>query len=350
MAATPNLIQEQLDKHRRSVAFDSYDVAVRELVGMISDDMIDIAPEYQRHFKWSQERQSELIESLFLGIPVPSLYMATNADSTWEVVDGLQRLTTIVNFVGSDTDISKVNPKSKRLVIKGLQKLDGLNGSTFHELPKSLQFMFLTRPLKVTVLNDRSDFTVRYDLFERLNTGGVTLHPQEIRNCIFIGEFNDFLKECAKDVDFKAVVKLPENAEKSGSLEELALRFFAYLQNADKFDHGVESFLNDYMEGKTRTFKDRVALGKIFKKTFKFLNKHLPNGITRENRKNTTSIVLFEAISVGVANAMLEEMAIDPDKLSAILDDKILTRYTTGATNSRRMLANRLDYVKTNIS
>lgn len=86
----------------------------------------------------------------------------------------------------------------------------------------------MTRPIRVTVLNDRSDVGVRYDLFERLNTGGITLHPQEIRNCIFIGEFNDFLKRCAQNKAFREVIKLTSDAERSGSLEELALKFFAY--------------------------------------------------------------------------------------------------------------------------
>jgi uncharacterized protein with ParB-like and HNH nuclease domain len=341
-------VQDQLDKHRKSVAFDSYDVAVRELIGMISTDMIDIAPEYQRHFKWSQERQSELIESLFLGIPVPSLYMATNSDSTWEVIDGLQRITTIVNFAGSAENIERISTRSKKLILKGLQKLDSLNGLCFEELPKSLQLMFLTRPLRVTVLNDRSDFTVRYDLFERLNTGGVTLHPQEIRNCIFIGEFNDFIKGCASQDDFKAVVKMPQNAEISGSLEELVLRFFAYLQDSDLFEHGVESFLNNYMEKKTKSFKDRASLAKIFTKTFSYLKENLPRGITRANRPNTTSVVLYEAISVGVAHIFLSKKNVDPQKLINLLDDKELVKLTTGATNSKKMLMSRIDYVKKN--
>ena len=102
-------IQSQLDANRRSVSFDSYDVTVRQLYDMISEDIIDVTPEYQRHFVWNQERQSQLIESILLGIPVPSLFMATNKDSTWEVIDGLQRLTTIVNFIGNTDAIEKIS-------------------------------------------------------------------------------------------------------------------------------------------------------------------------------------------------------------------------------------------------
>lgn len=339
-------IQEQLDKNRRSVAFDSYDLAVRQLFDMVTEKMIDIAPEYQRHFKWNAERQSQLIESLLLGIPVPSLFMATNADSTWEVVDGLQRLTTLVNFVGNADQITVVNKAAKKLKLTGLEKMSSLNGLTFEELPKSVQITFLTRPIRVTVLNDRSDFGVRYDLFERLNTGGITLHPQEIRNCIFIGEFNEFLKKCAQNKSFKAVLKLASDAERSGSHEELALKFFAYYEDEEKFVHSVEGFLNNYMEEKSKKFTNKKKLKNIFDATFACLEEALPQGIVRSTRANTTPLVLYEAISVGVAKAIDDGHKVDAGLLSALLDDPALKRLTTGATNSRKMLSSRIAFVR----
>lgn len=339
-------IQEQLDKNRRSVAFDSYDIAVRQLVDMLSEKMIDIAPEYQRHFKWNAERQSQLVESLLLGIPIPSLFMATNKNSSWEVIDGLQRLTTIINFIGTEEQITAINSKSKKLRLAGLEKLSTINGLTFDELPKAIQIMFLTRPIRVTVLNDRSDFGVRYDLFERLNTGGITLNPQEIRNCLFIGEFNNFLKECSQNRNFRAVLKLPADIERSGSLEELALKFFAYYEQQEKFVHSVEGFLNDYMKEKTSSFKNSKQLKKIFDETFSKLNRHLPDGIVRGTRVNTTPLVLYEAISVGVAMALDEGKEIDAGKLVGLLNSPKLKKLTTGATNSRKMLLERIQFVK----
>lgn len=339
-------IQDQLDKNRRSVAFDSYDLAVRQLLDMLSENSIDIAPEYQRHFKWNPERQSQLIESLLLGIPVPSLFMATNADATWEVVDGLQRLTTLINFAGSPDQIAEITSRGKKLRLVGLEKMTSLNGLTFEELPKSVQLTFLTRPIRVTVLNDRSDFGVRYDLFERLNTGGITLHPQEIRNCVFFGEFNDFLKTCAQNKDFRSVLKLGSDAERSGSHEELALKFFSYYEQADRFVHSVEGFLNDYMETKSKKFNNKRSLKSVFDTTFEILSECLPQGIVRSSRSNTTPLVLFEAISVGVAEALDDGHEIDPVRLRALLDDAALKKLTTGATNSRKMLGNRIAYVR----
>ena len=251
---------------------------------MVSEKSIDIAPEYQRHFIWKEDRQSQLIESVFLGIPVPSLFMATNKDSTWEVVDGLQRLTTIVNYVGDIDTIKKVNPSCSVLRLKGLEKLSSLNELRFVDLPKSLQLLFMTRPIRITVLNDRSDLEVRYDLFERLNTGGVILHPQEIRNCIFLGRFNDIIKELASDQNFVGVLRTKEN------LEELVLKFFAYYQDRNLFVHGVKDFLNEYMEKKTKEFTDEQELKDIFKETFSVLNQKLPDGIVRGKQKKLNSI------------------------------------------------------------
>ncbi|MBF0408698.1 MAG: DUF262 domain-containing protein [Candidatus Riflebacteria bacterium] len=342
-------IQEQIDENRKSVASDSYDIAIRQLYDMAVEKMIDIAPDYQRHFVWDEARQSQLIESIMLGIPVPSLFMATNKDSSWEVIDGLQRLTTIINYIGTEEIIKKTNPKCKKLKITGLEKLTAINGLVFEQLPKSLQMMFMTRPIRVTVLNDRSDFEVRYDLFERLNTGGVILHPQEIRNCVFAGRFNDFIRELAKYSAFRSVVKNTPKQELTGNYEELVLKFFAYYQDRNLFVHAVKEFLNEYMEKKTRNFDDGNELESIFKKTFDYLNEALPEGIVRKNRKNATPLILFEAITIGTANCIFESIDIDNNKLRNILDDEELKKLTTGATNSRARLNSRIDYVKENV-
>jgi uncharacterized protein with ParB-like and HNH nuclease domain len=315
---------------------------------MISEDLIDIAPEYQRHFIWDDMRQSQLIESLLLGIPVPNLFMATNKDSSWEVIDGLQRLTTIVNFIGDEEIIIKTNEKGKKLKLKDLEKLDSLNGSYYEELPKSIQLMFMTRPIRVTVLNDRTDFEVRYDLFERLNTGGVILHPQEIRNCVYLGKFKDFLNECSKNRDFLNVVKMTEKAERTGNKEELILKFFAYYEDREKFVHSVKEFLNDYMAKKTKSFPELSQYKELFDRTFQLLDNSLPDGIVRGNRKNITPLILFEAVSIGVADLISnnEDHLIQPGRLEEVLNNEDLKRLTTGATNSRNKLIERIEFVK----
>lgn len=340
-------IQEQLDQNRRTVSFDNYDITVRQLFDMIAENQIELQPEYQRHFIWDDVRQSQLIESIFLGIPVPNLFMATNPDSTWEVIDGLQRLTTIVNFLGNDQLIRKTNLKGKKLKLKGLEKVSSMNGFVYEELPRSVQLTFMTRPVRVTVLNDKSDLSVRYDLFERLNTGGVVLHPQEIRNCVYLGEFKDFIVDCSRNENFNSCVKMTENAERTGSKEELVLKYFAYYEDRQIFVHSVKEFLNEYMKKKTRAFNNRNVLLELYTRTFRIIDTLLPNGIVRGNRTNITPLILYEAITIGVADTINQdnEALITTEKLQHLLNDDELKRLTTGATNSRAKVIDRISYV-----
>src|ERR1035438_1215956 len=90
----PAAVLEQLDQQRRRVDFDTYDITVQQLIAMVESGAIDVAPAYQRQFRWDHRKRSHLVESVFLGVPVPSLFMATNKDGTWELVDGVQRLST----------------------------------------------------------------------------------------------------------------------------------------------------------------------------------------------------------------------------------------------------------------
>ncbi len=150
---------------RRKVDFDTYDVTVDELLRRVAAGRIDIAPVYQRQFRWDPPRQSRLIESVLLGIPVPPLFMATNQEADrvtqWEVVDGLQRLLTLVNFAGNDNarEVSGILSQH-RLKLKGLDKLETFAGATYADLPDDIQAALLDRPMKVIVLNDKSDLQV----------------------------------------------------------------------------------------------------------------------------------------------------------------------------------------------
>lgn len=331
----------QLEKETRKVDFDSFDISVKELVSMSEEDIIDIAPEYQRQFRWPEGNQSRLIESVFLGIPVPSLFMAANRDGSWELIDGVQRLNSLIHFVGTEQQLKKFGFK-KSLTLNGLDVLNEYNGCTFHELPQTLRLKFSLRPLKVTTLSDKSDLKVRFDLFERLNTGGIKLTDQEIRGCVFRGQFNDFLSEMAKNKHFNSIVNLPESKQQDGSKEELILKFFAYKNNRDKFEHSVVGFLNDYMVDSSKKFNYKKNR-KLFEATFASLSNALPKGIHRGNRK-TTPYNLYEAISVGAADAIKEGENIENKSVGVWINDDELRNLTTGATNSRPKLKARIKY------
>lgn len=334
---------DQLDLQKRTVSYDMYDMSVRQLVDMVESKVIDIAPDYQRHFVWDNDRESELIESVFLGIPVPSLYMATNPDATWEVVDGVQRLSTLIHFCGIDhARLAVGRPAPLRL--SGLRKLETFNGSTFDELPKTVQLSFTLRPLRITALNDKSDNYVRYDLFERLNTGGVKLHAQEIRNCVISGAFSETIKSLSKSENFRAVVTLPNNEVREATYQEMVLRFFAFFDNYLEFDHDVEDFLTEYMQTHSRSGPSMSALAH-FEPTMIHLRERLPAGISRNNRK-TTPINLYEGVAVGTALAMATGQPLNWGCFPDIVGSNALKQFTTAATNSRPMVRGRIETVR----
>ncbi len=266
--------------------------------------------------------------------------MATNKDATWEVVDGVQRLSTLLHFVG-EPDLLGVVGKKDPLKLQELTKLTYLNEQTFALLPRSVQLQFLLRPLKVTTLNDRSDLNVRYELFERLNTGGVKLHPQEIRNWHFSGlTLRSQLKTLSVDVDFRNVVILRGTEQTEALYEECILRFFAFLDRYQEFGHLVDRFLTDYAKDKNAK---GVEVGKIavFHETMKFLSAELPDGVFRNRR--STPLNLYEAVAVGTALVVLAKKPPKTGVLVGLLNDPQLEKFTKGGTNSRAMVAGRIE-------
>jgi hypothetical protein len=345
--ADPTQQRNQLAELRRKVDFDSYDVTVDELIRRVERKRIEVAPIYQRQFRWDPKRQSKLIESLLLGIPVPPLFMATNLEGgqnvQWEVVDGLQRLLTLVNFAGNEAARISAGMQGKALNLIGLEKLTLLEGASWEKLPKDISSALEDRPMKVIVLNDKSDLQVRFDLFERLNTGGLVLTAQEVRECVYRGEFMDFVGECAQSSPFKDVLHLPEARWKDGTPEDFVIRFFAFLDKYEEFDHSVKDFLNDFCAEavKSPSIARRRA---IFSKTFEYLVKSFPGGI--KTRKGQTPVNLFEAISVGAALALdkSHELAVS-EKLDWI-ESENLKKLTTGATNSRSRVRGRIEFCR----
>jgi hypothetical protein len=332
----PALQRTQLTEQRHKVDFDSYDVTVDELVRRVGSKRIEIAPAYQRQFRWDAERQSRLIESLLLGIPVPSLFMATNvyADkgTSWEVVDGLQRLLSLTGFLGDSATREAARLEGPPTALKGLEKLTSLEGCRAVDLPRDIVTGLQDRPIKVIVLNDKSDLRVRFDLFERLNTGGIRLTDQEVRECVYLGDFTNLLDTLAKSDDFETVVKLPKGQQRDGTAQEYVLRFFAFLESYESFEHSVKDFLNDFcaLAAADPRVESRTA---VFERTFRFLALCFPKGL--KSRKGTTAVNLYEGVAVGAALAQAQDPSLAaPAGLEWVTSDAI-KKVTTGATNNR---------------
>jgi hypothetical protein len=270
--------------------------------------------------------------------------MATNANSTWEAVDGVQRLSSIVKFAGNESLREKLKV-GDALELKELQKLKEFEGLAYVDLPDHIQLHFRTRPLKVITLNDKSDKIVRYDLFERLNTGGVALSPQEIRDCVYQGPFATKLEELSNVPSFRTVIKLTPKQQRDGTAEECVLRFFAFLHEYHNFTHSVTDFLNKYMEDSNKKF-DFVANEEIFQKTFSELAKVFPQGLSRPDSRRTTPLNLYEGVAVGAALALKKQPRLMIRGLKKWMKNEKLREFTTGATNSPLAVKGRIEFCR----
>jgi len=338
---------DQLKKQRRTVDFDTFDITVQQLLSMLKKKNIDIAPAYQRKFRWEEQRCSQLIESILLGIPVPSVSMATNRDGSWELVDGVQRISAIVWFAGDD-ELRGNLKLTEPLTLVGLEKLTEFLGTKFADLPASVQLQFELRPLKVVTLSDKSDKVVRFDLFERLNKGGVALTEQEIRDCVYRGRFTKMLETLTRNHDFKTVLRLSKRQRRNGTNEECVLRFFAFLDNYGNFVHSVRDFLTDYTREASKNF-DFPAGRAIFRETFAQLAVVFPDGLVRPTpgkKLSTTSLILYEGVAVGAALAIQKAGKIDGSNVQAWLSSPELLKFTRGATNDTTAVKGRIEFCR----
>jgi uncharacterized protein with ParB-like and HNH nuclease domain len=150
---------------------------------------LDLQPQYQREYIWSlrTELPSRLIESLLLEIPIPPIYFGKVASGRLEVIDGQQRLTTMINFV------------SNKFRLQRLQRMGSLNGKLFRDMTEEHQNKVLDAPIRSVVIDAGHNTELRYEIFERLNRGSMALNEQELRNCVFRGPFNDLLAQLELD-------------------------------------------------------------------------------------------------------------------------------------------------------
>lgn len=225
---------------------------------------LDLSPDFQRRANlWNEERKSSLIESMLLRIPIPSLYVSEDDEGNYQVVDGLQRLCAIAHFV----KVSSLNMALKtkldplRLKEKGLQSLKKeLNDKAFDELSRPLKRRIMETELTLHVIRAGTPLNVKFNIFSRINQGGLPLNAQEIRNAIYPGKWRDYIRSMAKNETFLSAT---ENRIKGERLEdhELVLRFVAlYSLPTDQKrqqEENLDTFLNDFVEKRSVTWNDQ---------------------------------------------------------------------------------------------
>jgi uncharacterized protein with ParB-like and HNH nuclease domain len=198
------------------------DPEIESLHGKKKRGRLILQPDFQRQYVWDDTKASRLIESAILGIPLPVIYLSEEKDGKEYVIDDQQRLTSFFSYIDGKF------PDDRPFKLTGLNVYKDLNGKRFDELTEELQDKVRYYKIRaITFLKDSSE-TLKFEIFERLNTGSVQLNDQELRNCLYRGKLNAALKEMAADADFMHICGL-KNPDKRMKDRELVLRFCAFL-------------------------------------------------------------------------------------------------------------------------
>lgn len=349
-----NLI-ENVDSQIIKIRTKSLDVSFNELYDMYKNGELIIAPDYQRLFRWGEEKQSRFIESLILEMPVPPIFVIETDDGIYELIDGLQRISSYLHFRGERFDVDTVEADEESddyLVLKGCDIVPDLNGLTFEGLPKALQIKIKRSFVRMEVIKKESETALKYHMFKRLNTGGELLSAQEIRNCTIrlLGAAGmDFIAECSRNVDFTNVVRrIGRDKQKTQYDQELVLRFFATKNDIENYRYPVTEYLTRFLEKMTtgEIVFDYEKERRVFEQTFHFINENLGEDVfsgrtSSGATKNDFVLYYFDGIAVPVA--MLIDQIMNSSSTEAItkkiLEIKFgsdLQTYKTGSVNGVR--------------
>lgn len=248
-------LDEIISIKRNSLKTDRLDMSFGELMSLYEEGDLFITPEYQRVFRWSLFQQTRFIESVLLGIPIPPIFVAEDDDGKWEVVDGLQRISTIFAFFG----VLESVPEKNNSVLSDGEMIKELNGKSIKDFSLKLKTTIKRSVCRVEIVRWDSKEDVRYELFNRLNTGSSPLSEQEIRNCIFRSyavDLNQVLRDIALIPEYIELISPSEKKKEEMFLEELVLRFFAFKHLEGNFKTTVAQFLTEFMRDVSKAEKD----------------------------------------------------------------------------------------------
>ncbi|NLW74849.1 MAG: DUF262 domain-containing protein [Methanomicrobiales archaeon] len=309
-------LYEEIENNRKTIKTDSYNMSIGELISLYEGQELDIHPEFQRFFRWNPNQKSNFIESILLGIPIPPIFVNQRKDGVWDVIDGLQRLSTIFQLVGiyKDESGNLLDP----LVLEKTKYLPSLLGkrwddkSNLHNSLTNDERLIIKRSkIGINIILMESDDLIKYELFQRLNTGGSILSPQEVRNCTMVminPEFYDKVRELANYPSFQNSIALSQNNLEQQYDIELALRFiiFAFidLENYDR-STDVGSYLTDKMVDLAKNKSiNWDEMNVRFQSTFDFIYENLGSDAFRRyaNDKFIGGFLLspFEVIAFGL--------------------------------------------------
>jgi hypothetical protein len=328
---------------------------------------ITLRPLFQRRRRWDQVRQSQLIESFIMNLPVPPVFLYESNYNTFEVMDGQQRITAILDFYEG------------RLTLKGLERWPELNGRTYSQLPSNVRAGIDRRSISSIVLlkesapTDEEAILIKQLLFERLNTGGVKLAPQEIRNALYQNDFNRLIRRLAATDLFRDIWKIPrvtetEEAAPTPKLRanplyqkmedlEIVLRFFA-LRHVSQMRGGIQQFLSRYtIRAQSFSTGDLSVLENLFTRTLTLahdiygLHTFRPYNVKKAKWERSPHKAFYDSVMIALSRNL--EMVDDLRERSDILIGKTQILFQnnpegtfTGRANTPSDIQARIDLVE----
>lgn len=331
-------IQQEIADARQKIVKDGFDMSIGELIRIYEKKELIINPVYQRSFRWDESRKTRFIESLILGIPIPPIFVFTDEDGRWELIDGLQRLSTMFQFAGV---LKKPGSEEfeNRFIPSGTKLLPSLNEVVWEssdgdeeDLPLAVRLDVERVRIRVEILKRESDGRAKYELFQRLNSGGAELSPQESRNCVATMLNADLFEKLLRMADyppFRDSISLTPRAIEEQKHVELVLRFLAfrykkYQSTIDVHDWLDEILIDISQDPHFDIDGERI----IFEQTFQLLVSLLGNNTFKRFDGafgGSFSIAAFEAITHGVSSNLPK---VTPQEKHEILVARIQAMWT----------------------
>lgn len=329
------MLSEEIATAQRLVRTDAYQMSISEIVSMYEGDEIVIDPEFQRLFRWKIGQKSKLIESLLLGIPLPSIFVFEKDDGRWELIDGLQRTSTILEFMGllrdpdgglkppSVLEATKYLPSLHNAVWEQSERIEQVPIADQKQLDKVHHLAIRRARISVEILKRPSDDQTKFELFQRLNAGGTQANAQELRNCVMLmvnGDYFRAVKGAAEAQNFLDVMAATsEQVEKQRHLE-YAVRFLVHALVPYDGTLDVEEYVDEGVVGLAGAGRDAQD-AKLLTDTFNLLHEVGGGNILRRydgvRHSGKVGLVALEGIAVGVARNLAAIQAL-PDPVEFV--------------------------------
>lgn len=242
-------LREEITAKRQEIVVDSYPMSIGEMVNLYKDGELDIHPEFQRFYRWDKDQKVNLIESILLGIPIPPIFVFQKSDGKWEVIDGQQRISTILQFLQV---LKKDDGELYEPLVLGathfLPSLEGVRWDNDELFTSEQRIIFKREKLNFTIIKENGENdTSKYEMFQRLNTGGTHLSAQEIRNCLLLminKQLYDIMYLLCEDSNFKECSPLTDSQIDECYNVELIVRYLLYISFSNDFLSNLDKSKN----------------------------------------------------------------------------------------------------------